>query len=100
MKCVVWERYGASRLFEMWANLVFKLGWSDGTDLAIQYVTDGLKLAPANATSRREMRFSWPKQSALREKSSLRFGTRLPSAEWIRRPLSRNGHHHWRGGGL
>jgi hypothetical protein len=37
-------------LREMWANLVEKSGWTNGNHLALQLVTDGLKLAPANAT--------------------------------------------------
>ena len=37
-------------LREVWANLVQKLGWTNGNQLALQLVTDGLKLAPANAT--------------------------------------------------
>jgi hypothetical protein len=36
-------------LREVWANLVTRLGWEAGNELALQLVTDGLKLAPANA---------------------------------------------------
>lgn len=39
-----------SALWEVRANLVGKLGWAAGNELALQLVTDGLKLAPANAT--------------------------------------------------
>ncbi len=35
-------------LREMWANLVTTHGWNVGNQLALQLVTDGLKLAPAN----------------------------------------------------
>ena len=37
-------------LREVWANLVSKWGWEIGNQLAMQLVTDGLRLAPANAT--------------------------------------------------
>ena len=37
-------------LREVWASLVTKLGWTNGNQLTLQLVTDGLKLAPANAT--------------------------------------------------
>src|SRR5690606_1052828 len=37
-------------LREVWANLVSKWGWEVGNQLAMQLVTDGLMLAPANAT--------------------------------------------------
>ena len=37
-------------LFEMWAGLSEKLGAELGAKWALQYVTDGLKLAPPNAT--------------------------------------------------
>ncbi|HEX5218915.1 MAG TPA: M36 family metallopeptidase [Verrucomicrobiae bacterium] len=37
-------------LWEVRANLVQKLGWTNGNQIALQLVTDGLKLAPANAT--------------------------------------------------
>ncbi len=37
-------------LREVWANLVAKHGWAVGNELVLQLVTDGLKLAPANAT--------------------------------------------------
>jgi hypothetical protein len=37
-------------LHEVWASLVTKLGWSIGNELTLRLVTDGLKLAPANAT--------------------------------------------------
>lgn len=37
-------------LREVWANLVSKWGWEVGNQLAMQLVTDGLMLAPANAS--------------------------------------------------
>jgi hypothetical protein len=37
-------------LREMWSSLVGKSGWDVGNELAMQLVTDGLKLSPANAT--------------------------------------------------
>lgn len=37
-------------LWEMRANIVQKLGWTNGNQITLQVVTDGLKLAPANAT--------------------------------------------------
>ncbi|HLH55987.1 MAG TPA: M36 family metallopeptidase [Verrucomicrobiae bacterium] len=37
-------------LHEMWASLVTKYGWAVGNELSLQLVTDGLSLAPANAT--------------------------------------------------
>ena len=37
-------------LFDVWMNLVSKMGHADATDLMLQLTTDGLKLAPANAT--------------------------------------------------
>ncbi len=37
-------------LREVWANIVTKSGWAIGNELVLQLVTDGLKLAPANAT--------------------------------------------------
>jgi len=36
-------------LREVWANLVTKWGWTNGNQMVLQLVTDGLKLAPANA---------------------------------------------------
>jgi hypothetical protein len=36
-------------LWEMRANLIDRWGWEIGNELALQLVTDGLKLAPANA---------------------------------------------------
>lgn len=37
-------------LHEIRASLVAKYGWTNGNELALQLVTDGLSLAPANAT--------------------------------------------------
>lgn len=37
-------------LREVWANLVSRYGWTNGNELVLQLVTDGLGLAPANAT--------------------------------------------------
>ncbi len=37
-------------LREVWASLVSKWGWNIGNELALQLVTDGLRLGPANAT--------------------------------------------------
>jgi hypothetical protein len=37
-------------LREVWASLVTKYGWKIGNELALRLVTDGLSLAPANAT--------------------------------------------------
>jgi hypothetical protein len=36
-------------LHEVWVSLVTKFGWAIGNELTLQLVTDGLKLAPANA---------------------------------------------------
>jgi hypothetical protein len=36
-------------LREIWASLVTKYGWTNGNQIVLQLVTDGLKLAPANA---------------------------------------------------
>ncbi len=37
-------------LREVWSSLVTKYGWTNGNELVLQLVTDGLSLAPANAT--------------------------------------------------
>ena len=37
-------------LREVWARLVTKAGWAAGNQLALQLVTDGMKLAPPNPT--------------------------------------------------
>jgi hypothetical protein len=37
-------------LREVWSSLVSKYGWTNGNELVLQLVTDGLNLAPANAT--------------------------------------------------
>ncbi len=37
-------------LWEVWANLIDTYGWATGNQLAMQLVTDGMKLGPANPT--------------------------------------------------
>jgi hypothetical protein len=37
-------------LREVWSSLVSKYGWTNGNELVLQLVTDGLNLAPENAT--------------------------------------------------